>query len=260
MRPNPKTNESLDEDSTEPADWLIRANQGHSIKLESEALLRPIMLEPDKNVDKLATEASKTVLQDTPAATTTSSTAAITTVPKVLLSSVPVPPVVVHGTYFAFWSSIVASGGLRPMSRTHVHFATGVPEDKGPDTKVISGMRRDAELLIYIDVEQSLRDGAMSWWMSENGVVLTEGVRNSDSADVGPEKGLVPLRYFKEVVGRKASGNGQVGVLWRDGVKVADLPEGLKFSVPQGKGGRGGGRGGQRGGRARGRGGGGAEG
>jgi 2'-phosphotransferase len=140
----------------------------------------------------------------------------------------------VHGTYFAFWPAIVAAGGLKRMGRNHVHCSTGVPDQDGE--AVVSGMRRDAELLVYIDVERSMREEpGMKWWVSDNGVVLTEGLG---------EEGLVPARFFREVVGRK----GDVGVLWRDGEWVADLPEGLRVVVPFGKGGRGG-RGGRRGGR-----------
>lgn len=189
---------------SDPSYWLIRANQGHSIAIESEALLTPITLESGN-----------------------------------------VPPVVVHGTYFAFWEAIVASEGLSKMGRNHVHCSTGLPEDGAAG--VVSGMRGDAELLVYVDVQKSLEEGAMSWWVSENGVVLTEGVG---------EEGLVPVKYFKEVVGRKED----VGVLWKDGEKVAGLPEGVKGRAPPGKGGargRGGGRGGRgqaRGGRGGGRG------
>ncbi|KAJ4391593.1 tRNA 2'-phosphotransferase [Gnomoniopsis smithogilvyi] len=164
---------------TEASYWLIRANQGHSIAIESEALLTPITVDAGN-----------------------------------------VPPVVVHGTYFAFWERIVASGGLSKMGRNHVHCSTGLPEDAAG---VVSGMRGDAELLVYVDVRKSLEEGAMSWWMSENGVVLTEGIG---------EEGLVPVKYFKEVVGRKED----VGVLWKDGEKVADLPEGVKGRAPPGKG------------------------
>lgn len=186
-------------DTNNPAHWLIRANQGHSIKLESEALLRPVTLEADN-----------------------------------------VPPVVVHGTYFAFWPRIVESGGLRRMGRTHVHCSTGLPDD---EQGVISGMRKDAEVLVYVDVRRSLEDGAMTWWISDNGVVLTEGVG---------EEGLVPAKYFKEVVGRKED----AGTLWKDGEWVADLPENLRSRPPPAKGGRGrgGGRGGKGGGRGRGKG------
>ncbi|RYP15051.1 hypothetical protein DL765_005945 [Monosporascus sp. GIB2] len=217
----------------DPAAWLIRANQGHSIALASEGLHTPVTLEAGN-----------------------------------------VPDVVVHGTYFAFWDAIAASGGLKRMGRTHVHFGTGLPDgDSGsgsgsdgakqeqqqvhdeadeenaaaaapgaPGNKVISGMRGDAELLVFVDVERSLRDGAMTWWLSANGVVLTEG-----DAD-----GVVPLKYFKEVRGRRQG----VGVLWKDGEKVADLPDGVLKRVPHGKAGSGGGggRGGRGGGRGRGRG------
>lgn len=188
--------------SDQPSAWLIRANQGHSIPVESEALLKPITLADPGGV----------------------------------------PPVVVHGTYFAFWERIVDSGGLRRMGRNHVHCSAGLPEDGAAG--VVSGMRGDAELLVYIDVRRSLEDGAMAWWVSENGVVLTEGEG---------EEGLVPARYFKEVVGRKED----VGTLWKDGEKVADLPEGVRGRAPPAKGGprgRGGGRGGRGQGRGRGRG------
>lgn len=222
MKPNPATNPSLDELSTDPAHWLIRANQGHSIKLDSEHLLRPIAL-PDERTGAVPD------------------------------GSVPLPPTVVHGTYFAFWPAIVASGGLKPMGRNHVHFSTGVPEDQDSgdpssssssssspsSSSVISGMRRDAEVLVYVDVAASMAEG-IRWWMSDNGVVLTEG--NAD--------GLVPARFFREVVGRRQG----VGLLWKDGEKVADLPDGLVIRTPQGKhraaGGRGG-RGGRKGGRGR---------
>ncbi|KAH6850260.1 KptA family-domain-containing protein [Chaetomium sp. MPI-CAGE-AT-0009] len=209
IKPNPATNPDLDESSTDPSDWLIRANQGHSIKLDSEHLLKALALPADEK-DGTAT------------------------LPE---GAVAIPPAVIHGTYFAFWPAIVASGGLKPMGRNHVHFSTGLPEDS--EAGVISGMRRDAEVLIYVDVAASLRDGGIKWWMSDNGVVLTEGDAN----------GLVPLKYFKEVTGRKQ----EVGLLWKDGVKVADLPEGLQIRAPQGKRGSGGGGGG-RGGRGRGRG------
>ncbi|KAI1143844.1 KptA family-domain-containing protein [Hypoxylon sp. FL0543] len=196
--------------AADPAAWLIRANQGHSIALADEALHTPLTLEAGN-----------------------------------------IPEIVVHGTYFAFWPAIVASGGLKKMGRQHVHFGTGLlPEDEGGEDvdgdgqpRVISGMRSDAELLIFVDVEKSLRDGGIKWWISANKVVLTDG----------NEEGIVPLKYFKEVRGRRQG----VGVLWRDGEKVVDLPPGVVAKVPMGKGRGGagggrGGRGGRRGGRGRG--------
>jgi 2'-phosphotransferase len=110
------------------------------------------------------------------------------------------------------------------MVRNHVHFSTGLPEDT--NTGVISGMRADAEILIYIDIQKSLEDGTLQWWMSENGVVLTEG----------DENGLVPTRYWKLVKGRRQD----VGVLWEDGVEVAELPQSVRGKkAPSGKGPRG---------------------
>ncbi len=122
------------------------------------------------------------------------------------------------------------------MGRNHVHFSIGLPED---EAGVISGMRRDAELLVYVDVAASMREAGIKWWISDNGVVLTEGA----------EDGLVPVKYFKEVVGRTQN----VGVLWKDGECVAELPAGIKIRAPQGKGKAGGGNRGGRGGRGRGR-------
>jgi 2'-phosphotransferase len=107
------------------------------------------------------------------------------------------------------------------MVRNHVHFSTGLPEDT--NSGVISGMRADAEILIYIDIQKSLEDGAMLWWLSENGVVLTEG----------DEQGLVPTKYWKLVKGRRQD----VGVLWEDGVEVAELPQSVRGrKAPSGKG------------------------
>ena len=201
LKPDPSTNPSLDETSTDPADWLIRANQGHSIKIENEGLLKPLAL-PSADGSPLPE------------------------------GSVAVPETVVHGTYYAFWPRIVESGGLRPMGRNHVHFSIGLPED---EAGVISGMRKDAELLVYVDVAASMKEAGIKWWMSDNGVVLTEGA----------EEGLVPAKFFREVVGRTQG----VGLLWRDGEWVSDLPGGIKIRVPQGKGKVGGGG---RGGRGRG--------
>ncbi|KAL5094444.1 hypothetical protein Trisim1_007028 [Trichoderma cf. simile WF8] len=179
------------DDSATPSQYLIRANQGHSIKIESAALLEPITFDAGN-----------------------------------------VPSRVLHGTYFAFWPAIEESGGLKVMGRNHIHCSTGTPEEG-----VLSGMRKDAELVIEIDVEKSLQDG-IQWWKSDNGVLLTEG----------GEGGVLSTSYFKKVTGR----NIDVGVLWEDGERLSGLPEGIKGKVPPGKGPRGGNN--KRGGGGRGRG------
>jgi len=194
---SPLTEETQDTTATSTtsentSDYLIRANQGHTIAIESAALLSPITLKLNN-----------------------------------------VPATVIHGTYYAFYPMIASSGGLKPMGRNHVHFSTGLPEEADG---VISGMRNDAEVLFYIDVQKSLEDNAALWWISDNGVVLTEGGEN----------GMVESKYWKKVVGRRQD----VGVLWENGAKVAELPHSVKNrkapigKSPRGKiNGRGGGSG-----------------
>ncbi|OAQ70384.1 RNA 2'-phosphotransferase [Pochonia chlamydosporia 170] len=167
------TDPSVSEPAT-ASGYLIRANQGHSIKVDETALFKPIQVGDED-----------------------------------------FPQKVVHGTYFAFWKAILETGGLKPMTRGHIHCS-----DKTPEEGAVSGMRKDAELLVEIDIEGSLRDG-VTWWRSDNGVLLTDG----------GEGGVLGTRYFKLVTSRTVD----VGVLWEDGVKVADLPAGLKFRVPSGK-------------------------
>jgi 2'-phosphotransferase len=179
MKPNPALKSPPDPKSENPSDWVIRANQGHSIAIDSAALLVPITLEASN-----------------------------------------VPDIVVHGTYYAFYQTILETGGLKKMSRNHIHFSTGLPEDK---QGVISGMRNDAEILIYIDIKKSLEDGGVLWWISKNGVVLTEGNEN----------GILETKYFKKVVGRRQD----VGILWEDGEQVGELPQSMRNrKAPSGKG------------------------
>ncbi|CAK7325502.1 unnamed protein product [Dovyalis caffra] len=57
----------------------------------------------------------------------------------------------VHGTYKKNLDSILESG-LKRMKRLHVHFSCGLPTDG----EVISGMRRDVNCLIFLDVRKAL--------------------------------------------------------------------------------------------------------
>uniref|UniRef100_A0A1J3EFM6 2'-phosphotransferase n=2 Tax=Noccaea caerulescens TaxID=107243 RepID=A0A1J3EFM6_NOCCA len=124
----------------ENGEFLIRANQGHSITtVESEKLLKPI-LSPEE------------------------------------------APVCVHGTYRKNLESILASG-LKRMNRLHVHFSCGLPTDG----EVISGMRRDVNVLIFLDIKKALQDG-IAFYISENKVILTEGI-----------DGVVPVDYFQKI-------------------------------------------------------------
>ena len=76
------------------------------------------------------------------------------------------------------------------MSRTHIHFATALPkrlppldkdfqsksQAKAEGDEVISGVRNTSTIFVWVDVEKSAREGGVEWWVSRNGVVLTEGV------------------------------------------------------------------------------------
>ncbi|KAK5701040.1 tRNA 2'-phosphotransferase [Elasticomyces elasticus] len=151
--------------SDKPQDYLIRANQGHSLKVEDEGLLTPITAEN-------------------------------------------VPSVAVH----------VESGGLKAISRNHVHFATGLPEgftsivENGAETTVeapvISGMRKSSTVLVFLDVSKAM-DAGIKLWMSDNGVVLSEG--NAES--------LIPLEVLRLVEDRTGE-----GVLLQDGKIVKGAP------------------------------------
>jgi 2'-phosphotransferase len=93
---------------------------------------------------------------------------------------------VVHGTYNESYAKIEKSGGLSKMERNHIHFAKGLPGEDG----VISGMRKTAEVYIYIDMEKAIKDG-IKFYESDNGVILSEGIN-----------GIIPLKYFKKVFTR----------------------------------------------------------
>ncbi|KAL5571551.1 hypothetical protein UlMin_021148 [Ulmus minor] len=100
---------------------------------------------------------------------------------KAILSADEVP-VCVHGTYKKNLESILESG-LKRMERLHVHFSSGLPTDG----EVISGMRRNVNVLIFLDVKKALEDG-MKLYVSDNKVILTEGF-----------DGVVPVKYFEKI-------------------------------------------------------------
>jgi len=88
------------------------------------------------------------------------------------------PRSVVHGTYFRHIDQIVAEG-LRPMRRRHVHLFL---EEGGVG-------RRDAELLVYVDVASAAAAG-VEFLRADNGVVLSTG---------GPDGAIPPACLLKVV-------------------------------------------------------------
>ncbi|GAA5966302.1 hypothetical protein JCM8115_004821 [Rhodotorula mucilaginosa] len=142
VRDNAKQRFTLQAEPTGPdgADELwIRANQGHSVKVEA------LELKPVERAEQV--------------------------------------PVMVHGTYFRLWPAIEKEG-LKVMTRNHIHCAIGLAGESG----VISGMRTNCDLFIFLDVAQLLADG-IAIYTSTNNVVLTAGI-----------DGVVPPKYFAKVV------------------------------------------------------------
>lgn len=71
------------------------------------------------------------------------------------------------------------------MTRQHIHLAKGTPQD----ASVISGLRKNVQVYIYIDLQKSLNDG-LKFYESENGVILTPGNAN----------GFLEPKYFSKVI------------------------------------------------------------
>jgi len=92
-------------------------------------------------------------------------------------------PLAVHGTYYKAFD-IIKTEGLNKMSRNHIHFAKDLPGESG----VISGMRADCEVLIWVDLVRASAAG-ITFMQSANGVILSEG-------PINPE-------FFGKVIDRK---------------------------------------------------------
>ena len=101
-----------------------------------------------------------------------------------LVTNPSVIPICVHGTYKNALPSIM-SRGLNRMKRNHIHFSAGEPND----SRVISGMRRSCEVLIYIDVSRAMQAG-IQFYRSLNNVILTRGLSDS---------GTIPADYFLKI-------------------------------------------------------------
>ena len=96
------------------------------------------------------------------------------------------PQVCVHGTYRDCLDSILDQGlmsGGRSSRRQHVHF---VPFEPG-DERIVSGLRYDCQLAVYIDLAAALREG-VPFFRSVNDLVLSRGVR-----------GVLPAKFILKV-------------------------------------------------------------
>ena len=83
-----------------------------------------------------------------------------------------------HGTSMEAYVMIKETG-LKPMSRTHIHFASS--------PHATSGYRASSTVLIHIDMDRAMGDG-IEFFMSSNGVILSKG-----------HDGVIGPQYFAKV-------------------------------------------------------------
>jgi len=161
---------STSEQSNTSEDYLIRANQGHSVAVDSEGLLTPI------------TEADipETVVHGTThgAWPLIVSTGGMKTMGRNHMHFAT-------GLPSGFKSISLSSDGQAPSNASSSEAAP-----------VISGMRTSSSLLMFLDIRKAMEAG-IKFWRSENGVILSEG----------DEHGVIGLQFFKAVEDR-AGGEG----------------------------------------------------
>ena len=80
-------------------------------------------------------------------------------------------PICLHGTYIEALEAIVRSGSLNRMQRCAIQMAAGLPSDP---PQVRSGIRSNAEVLIYVDVRAAMALG-LRFYRSSNGVICCPG-------------------------------------------------------------------------------------
>ena len=185
----------------DPARYLIRASQGHSIHIDSASLLTPI----------LPTDA------DFPAEVVHGTSRSAW---KLIQESGGLSRMERQHVHFAkgLGSTYTAKPKPNPNPNPSVSKDGARAEDQAPEssgeneegvpevqeetesTKVISGMRNSATLFVWVDVRRSMEMGGLRWWKSANEVILTEG----------NEHGIVPLEFVKRAVQRN------YGCIWRN--------------------------------------------
>eukprot|EP01029_Cantina_marsupialis_P027933 TRINITY_DN774194_c0_g1_i1.p1 TRINITY_DN774194_c0_g1~~TRINITY_DN774194_c0_g1_i1.p1 ORF type:complete len:209 (-),score=44.24 TRINITY_DN774194_c0_g1_i1:114-740(-) len=94
-------------------------------------------------------------------------------------------PVVVHGTFRKAFEEHISKEGLKTMGRDMIHCAAGLLGEGD----VISGMRKNCQIAVYIDSKAAMEAG-IKFFISSNGVILSPG----------NDKGIIPPEFFKEVV------------------------------------------------------------
>jgi 2'-phosphotransferase len=102
-----------------------------------------------------------------------------------LLTKETIPQEVFHGTYKTKLGAIIQSGGLSKMNRNHIHFTS-------TELSNISGIRKTANVLIYLDVNKCLQQN-IEFFKSKNDVILS----------AGDENGFIRYELFDRVIDTK---------------------------------------------------------
>lgn len=87
---------------------------------------------------------------------------------KLKFKEIAAPPILYHGTVDKFIEAIKKKG-LLPMNRHHVHLS------KDEETAIKVGSRRGKPVILKIDA-QKMQDAGMIFYISDNGVYLTDSV------------------------------------------------------------------------------------
>ncbi|KAF2665029.1 hypothetical protein BT63DRAFT_406133 [Microthyrium microscopicum] len=155
--------------TSDPADFLIRANQGHTLTVDAEALLTRIAADtPDL---------PRTVVHGTNRRAW-----------KLIAGSGGLKTMGRNHVHFATglpagFASIEDGGNQEELG------VSVVPEP------VISGMRKTSTVLVYVDLAKAMETG-LEFWRSDNGVILCDG----------GEQDLIPIECFKCVEERGEGG------------------------------------------------------
>ncbi|OCK79794.1 phosphotransferase KptA/Tpt1 [Lepidopterella palustris CBS 459.81] len=180
--PAAESSDSSKVDESNPRNFLIRANQGHSINIGSDGLLTPITKDnmPEIVVHGTTTFAWPLIMKTGGLRRMGRNHVHFAQgLPKGFIPAEPIPG---NGHDE---DDIVGRGAKGKESGE-------APQEAKENTLVISGMRNSSTILIYIDLAKAL-DAGIRFWKSENGVILSEG----------DEKGFVGCQFFKRVEERR---------------------------------------------------------
>lgn len=172
------SSQSLDT-ADDPSHFIIRANQGHSLAISSEDLLKPVLpTDPDcpqqvvHGTDMAAWMGilksgglKKMGRQHMHFATGIPDYHKKAALPKCVPEAAASQSSKEAGDSATDDIEVVGEDGTK-------NSALKANVDSDP---VISGMRKSATIMIWVDLKRSAEKAGLKWWKSDNGVILTEG-------------------------------------------------------------------------------------